>query len=545
MRSSWLVLLMGSACAHSELPSPRFRNADPVHAVNDERDVPRPPKRRKDWSKLYDFDGSVRRPLTRPLELKAHRRALGVNALDEVPDSTWFTNRIGVRDLSPDDIENGPLTIESPATHLPWTVLGIKSEGVSLGLFVNDARGERFLIKFDAKGFPELQTAAHVIVDRLLWAYGYNVTEDFIAYVRRSDLQIAPNAVWTDAEGKTRRLDQADLTARLDTVDLGRDGRIRVLASRWLAGRALGGHPGEGVRDDDPNDRIPHQLRRDLRGELPIFAWLDSTDIKETNTLDMWIVDPSAPDRHFVRHYLLDFGNSLGAMAMLQHDPTRGYEYSLDYERMFTSLVSVGLQPRAWADRDAPPIVGVGLFEQTLDPAKWKPSTPAYQPLLETDRYDWLWGAKILIRFTPEQLRAAVLAGQLSDPRATAYLTRTLAIRQRAVAEYAFSRVRPFDNFKIDNTQSLCFDDLMITYGFVDRSGYTIAAYDFGGRKLGAYTARSTADGHFCTGALPLSRARDGYTIIGIRGDTPGNTYVHVARDRATSALRVIGIWRE
>ena len=32
-------------------------------------------------------------------ELPRSRRALGVNALDEVPDSTWFTNRLGVRDL--------------------------------------------------------------------------------------------------------------------------------------------------------------------------------------------------------------------------------------------------------------------------------------------------------------------------------------------------------------------------------------------------------------------------------------------------------------
>jgi len=46
-------------------------------------------------------------------ELPRDRRALGVNALDEVPDSTWFTNRIGVRELTP---RRGP---QRPADRRP------------------------------------------------------------------------------------------------------------------------------------------------------------------------------------------------------------------------------------------------------------------------------------------------------------------------------------------------------------------------------------------------------------------------------------------
>ncbi len=35
-------------------------------------------------------------------------RALNVNTVDEVPDSSWFTNRIGRRELSLDEIVRGP-----------------------------------------------------------------------------------------------------------------------------------------------------------------------------------------------------------------------------------------------------------------------------------------------------------------------------------------------------------------------------------------------------------------------------------------------------
>ena len=33
---------------------------------------------------------------------------MNVNSLDEVPDSTWFTNRIGRRDMSMAEIVRGP-----------------------------------------------------------------------------------------------------------------------------------------------------------------------------------------------------------------------------------------------------------------------------------------------------------------------------------------------------------------------------------------------------------------------------------------------------
>lgn len=42
-------------------------------------------------------------------------RARNINTIDEVPDSSWFTNRIFARPLSTEDAVRGPVTGSGPA----------------------------------------------------------------------------------------------------------------------------------------------------------------------------------------------------------------------------------------------------------------------------------------------------------------------------------------------------------------------------------------------------------------------------------------------
>jgi hypothetical protein len=555
--SSWITITITitiattigiAACASPPVPGVRFVNAPAVTAVDDRLDVPAKPGDREFFVNLYHYDAIVQRPLDRTLELQPSRRALGVNALDEVPDSTWFTNRIGARDMTLDELTTGPVTLDSPELHKPWKIKSTKVGGGEVGFIIADARGEKFLLKFDMRGYPETETATHVIVGKLLWACGFNVTEDFVVSLTRDELVIGPDAVMTDQFGDKHPLERAELDRGLALIEVGADGRIRGMASRWLDGKPLGGHPAEGVRADDRNDRIPHELRRDLRGAYPIFAWLDHVDVQESNFIDMWVKDRHDPKLHYVKHYLIDFGKSFGVMATTGLDPRRGHAYVIDLPEMGRQLVTAGLLARSWDGRSAPKLRGVGLFDtESFDPGAWKADYPVYTPFLFSDRIDRFWGAKILIRFTREQLHAIVETGQLTDPRAVEYVTDTLVARQRATAAYWFARVNPLDRFAAADGE-LCFDDLSVVYHFADAATtrYRVTRYDRDTRELGAASTHAGAAGRSCV-PLALFGNGDGYTMVRIETTRPGftgTTVVHVARDPASGAPRVIGIWR-
>jgi hypothetical protein len=538
----WLVL---AGCASAQ--PVRFANAPAVTSVDDRRDVPCPPAPREFYPDLYNFDATFHRPVVHALELHRHHLARGVNALDEVPDSTWFTNRIGTRDLTADEIRRGPLRHGNPEDHKPWTITSTKVGGTSLGLIVKDTAGEKYLIKFDMKGFPEIETASDVIVDRILWAFGFNVPEDQIVMFAPGDLVLPADAKVAGRYGGHRPFPRAELDKELASVEHLPDGKIRALASRWLDGKPLGGHPADGVRDDDPNDRIPHELRRDLRGAYSVFAWLDHLDIKEGNFLDMWTAEG---DRHYVMHYLVDFGRSLGAGASFGGDLRAGFSYVIDFSEIGTSLFTLGLHDRPWEHRHAPQLRGVGLFDAaSYIPGNWKPAYPAYSPLLVSDRFDQLWAARKLIAFTREQLHAAVEAGELTDPKAVEYLTDVLVARQRATARFVFAQAAPLDHFLAADGH-LTFDDLALVYnlgGERTTTLYKITAFDRDGRQRGEPAELRADTSGRVTYPLVCATDHEGYTIVRIETLRPGyarTTDVHLAHDPVTHQPRVIGLER-
>ena len=532
MKTFAMMLLLAACAGTSSLPQARYSDAPPVAVVDDRRDTPKAPAPRVYNRWLYQLRGNIVSPLKRALDLEADHRALGTNALDEVPSSTWFTNRLGARPVTPDELRAGPGTVGSPEPHKPWTVLSTKVGGANIGFIITDARGEKFILKFDKKGFPETETAAGVITGRLLWGMGWNVPEDHIVQFGLADLVLARDAKVKDVFGHARPLRRTELEQMLALVDSDH-GQYRSLASRMLDGKWLGGHPAKGTRGDDPNDRIAHERRRDLRGSYAMFAWLDHVDVKEDNSLDMLVDDAS---RRYVKHYQIDFGSSLGTNAVVAGNPRVGHEYTLDFPSMMGSLASMGLHERTWEARTFPAHRGVGLFEAThYDPGAWKPLYNGYLPFHTADRIDKLWGAKILIQYTREQLRAAVDAGRLRDPRAAAYLVDTLVARQRATARYWFARTSPLDHFEVRDG-ALCFDDLVRTYALSPAPvTYAVTIYGHDGTER----ARAAPMRETCTNALPL----EAYSIVRITTQRLGRSldvYVHVAR-----GSRVIGIWRQ
>ncbi|HXW05586.1 MAG TPA: hypothetical protein VD833_10175, partial [Vicinamibacterales bacterium] len=68
-------------------------------------------------------------------------KAKNVNTIDEVPDSSWFTNRILARPLTVEEAGRGPLTGAGPAPGT-WSVIRPKEAGFAPGFTMQDAKGE-------------------------------------------------------------------------------------------------------------------------------------------------------------------------------------------------------------------------------------------------------------------------------------------------------------------------------------------------------------------------------------------------------------------
>ena len=132
-----------------------------------------------------------------------------MNRLGEVPNSTWFTNRIGLFPLPPSALELGPNERRGPSHEAPWKVVGAKNQGVTPGFTIEDATGQRYLIKFGPVTAPVAPTAAAVVSQRLFWAAGYWVPQDEVVHFRPEDLVLAEGVEVRDESGEKRPMAQA------------------------------------------------------------------------------------------------------------------------------------------------------------------------------------------------------------------------------------------------------------------------------------------------------------------------------------------------
>jgi hypothetical protein len=396
-------------------------------------------------SYYYDaFEQSVARPVSRTFDPAllvrklggSRREAANVDENDRVRlPSTWWQPRLGFRPVSVEQMLRGPGPGSGPARG-KWTVTRAKTQGVSPGFRIKDVEGVGFAIKFDPMAFPELTTGADVVTSKLYWAAGYNVPDNSIVYFRRDDLEIDPSATHTDPAGRKRPITGKFLDELLSKVPREPDGRYRAVASRFIKG-GIGEWKYRGRRDDDPEDLIPHQHRREIRGLWALNAWTNHTDCSARNTLDTWVTEGG---RSFVRHHLIDFSGCLGSASLGKQSPRGGNEYLIDYGAALTNLFTLGLKAPSWEHAIDPDIPSVGFIEsQAFDPAGWKPFLPNPAFDERTER-DIRWGARIVAAFTDEHIHAAVAEGKYSDPRAAEYLKRVLVERRDKIARRWLSR---------------------------------------------------------------------------------------------------------
>ncbi len=424
----------------------RFLPDDPIARDPDDLPVPKPVP--VELSTAYDV---IENTFLRPSGGRPPRAA-NINTLGEVPDSSWFVNRMGVRDMSIDELVRGANTAEGPDTSRPLTVLGGKSQGITPGFTIRDARGDVYFMKFDPPAYANLSSSAAIISARFFHAFGYKVPEDYIAYLRPADLRIGPDAMVT-VDGKARRrMVQADLDLIFSRVARLPDGRVRGVASRRLPGQPLGPHKYRAVREDDPNDLVPHEDRRELRGLRVFSAWLNHDDSRSLNSLDMYVGEPG---QGHVEHYLIDFSSTLGAGsdALRRIAPQglrAGHEYVIDAGPILKSAVTLGLRERPWRKVRYAEHPEIGRLEaEFFEPDKWKPEypNPAFSRMQPEDAF---WAARIVSRFSDEAVRALVHTGEFSDPAAEAQLTATLLRRRDKILRRYLSALSPLDAFRVE-----------------------------------------------------------------------------------------------
>jgi hypothetical protein len=458
------ALLVPAPLSARQRPSRR----PPIWVDADQQHIPEPKSRRV--SLYYDFfDSSFIQPAKRTFNLArlaGPRPASNVNSVDGVPDSSWFTTRNARRTMLPEEIRRGPSVSGGPWLEGPWTITSSKALGASPGFVIADAKGQRFLIKFDHPDYPELATGAEVAATRLYYAAGYNTPETYITRFRPEMLRLKDGVTIIDAQGKKRPMTQADVDGILAGVARQPDGSIRVMASRFLSGKVKGQFLFYGRRKDDPNDWISHEHRRELRGLRVIASWLNDDDVYAMNTLDVYVTEGG---RSFLRHYILDFSSSFGADNRHPNYDRAGYEYQIDGGEILKSLFSFGFYRRPWENRAPVVHPSVGNFDNALfHPARWKPNEPlpAFDNLTTADGY---WAAKIVMSFTDEQIRAAIAAGEYSDPAAAEYLVRTLAERRDIIGRYWYERAGALDDFRVrrgaEGTWLEC-SDLLVAHRF-------------------------------------------------------------------------------
>ncbi|MFT7626298.1 MAG: hypothetical protein ACI9WU_005493, partial [Myxococcota bacterium] len=384
------------------------------------------------------------------------RPALDTNAFGLVADSPWFTNRIGRRALTTDEVRRGANLDAEPAAGSLVVITG-KPRGVTPGVVVRDGKGVVWYVKFDPPAHPELASGAEAVASRVLHAAGWHVPQNFVVNLKLARLKLAPDALLPNKYDAWVPMTRQRLDHLLGSLNPDQKGRARALFSRQVPGQLLGPFDYRGVNSLDPNAIIPAHRRRALRGLWVLMAWLNNSDTRMNNGMDTFIASSKdqgssseGPKRGHIRHYLMDFGDSLGSSGRRAKARAEGHEQRVDWSQIGFRLVTLGMFPPYWSPILRSPYRSVGIFEATVfDPARWSPliPNPAFAEATARDTY---WGAALVARFDRPLIEAAVMAGEYSDARASEAIISALVERRQKLLRHAFARVLALDDVRAE-----------------------------------------------------------------------------------------------
>ena len=493
MRRLGLLLIFASlsvfACRGSVR---RFPLAPPLWIDADVHHVAERPSKYYSGLLADGADQMVFRPLAYGFALPVPGESVNVNSMDEVPNSSWFTNRIGYHPMTADEAYRGSCGDDPPLSpsQAPWTVTAAKPNGANPGFFIKAGDGRRYLLKFDSPLQPTRATGSDVLGSKLYHAAGYWTPCNEIVFFRPEILVIDPEATAENEVGEDVPITKADIDKVLSSAFRSKDGVLRASASRFVPGRPIGPFRYESTRSGDPNDTIDHQDRRELRGSRVLAAWINHFDSREQNSLDVWIKEDDG--RSYVRHYFIDWGDSLGGRWPFDQISRRlGRSYYWDWNHFTTDLLSLGLIPRAWNRLEINPYEQFGYFDgPTFTASKWKAGypNPAHDRMSIRDA---LWMVRIISNIDERHVAAMVKAAHFPDPRFEEFILKQLMARRQRIFEEYLTQHSSLANFRVarrtpnSKVQSFCFEDLALKHGVVDLKNTYYKMRFRGGAALG------------------------------------------------------------
>lgn len=462
-------LILSLLIAVCTLSAQKFYSDDPL-----EFEIKPLPADRAGKRKLSDYFDIVRHTVATPGQLNSKMPrpvpAQAINTLGEPLQGAWWVKRHYYNPLTIEQLVAGPGNSRPPSQSGSWRVVSAKNEGITPGFVILDSKNDMYFVKFDPLTNPEMATGADHVAIRLLYALGYHVPENYLVEFPEKILTLDKDVTVADRLGRPHPMTRRDLHELLMKVHKTRDGNYRATASLAISGKGIGPYRYYGVRSDDPNDFVPHEHRRDLRGLGIVSAWIDHDDSRAINTYDALVEENGVK---FVRHYVLDLGSTLGSGTQKANSPRSGGEYLFGWKQAAVQLFTLGLVVPRWAHASFPDIPAVGRFEsKTFDPDTWVPEypNPAFLNRLPDDEF---WAAKQIMAIRDDEIRAIVASARYSDPQAADWISRILIERRDKIGRAFFKKVLPLDRFRIDDGK-LQYEDLSARAGFTPPAAYSI-----------------------------------------------------------------------
>jgi hypothetical protein len=502
-------------------------------------------------------------PLSRALSVEVWGEAINVNSLDEAPDSAWFTNRprAGEIDAEADAAAPGACTADDvlpTEDHVrdgAWPIDHGKDNGSTPGFRVKVPEKGTYLLKADDEGKPERASAASVIGAAIYHALGFHTSCEQIVVLRKAQLQLGHGLQVVDNSGVGHRFDDAALDKVLASTTQLPGHLVRMQASKWLPGLPIGPFRYAGTREDDPNDVVDHADRRELRGMRILAAWLDHWDAREQNSMDVWMAsDPhdkrSSPG--YVVHYVLDTSDTMGGEVSVAEMSRRlGYAYDVDFAEIARALITLGAEERPWDHaREVPGREKFGYYRaEDFDPRTWKPLYPNPAFLRMTER-DAAWMARLIARFSHDDLRRFVALGKWRDPSDADYLAGILIERQRRILVRYLGVLSPLGEVRAAGPDRICATDFARLREIAPPASFRYTVVERGGGRELELPAEVGRDGAVCfrprpvvAGALPdADPAR--LVRFAIANGTRAGPLVIWAYDLGRRGLQVAGLTR-